>query len=821
METSTWQITGVLNLLLFFWPCVSTQSCPARPNISELDSPEYWPIQKTQSGTNYMSSIVHSFLNSVQPNLFPKDLLVGILVNESITKEETLEKVLQYEAGFLVCVFIGILYIVLMPLIGLCFACCRCCGNCGGRMYQKQTMSINCWRGTFYWGTFFITLVILAGNVCMFLSNKFINDSVDSGPEEINNAVKNVQSYVTTVPKQIDTVLNESIDTVEGVRYHINGIGNLLGRDIQKAIEPRLNLALDSVTVVAQEISNCSLLLRNLDGVQSRLQTDLNYLQSNLTSVKNRINNTLSKPDCLHCTTFQSELSNLFLDTDLSSDSLNHFRTALNDTEKADLNAQIKKGEDFLKSIPEKVTNETRDSVQGVQQQLQDIKLQISHVGKDIPTSELTSIANELNNVQNYAKQYTPEAKKAEHIRWIVALILCCLVLLVVVCNLFGLLLGPVGLKPKVDPAHRSRTSNCAGLFLMSGVGFTFLFSWILMIVVMILTVVGGNTYALICVPWQTQQLFQLIDTPGVIPGFQLSKYLGLKTNLTIREVYNNCHINSSLWTTLHLEEIINLNDFLNISKYTTEIQQTLEKNKITLPKITLLDSNTQNQLYNFSSTASSVNVSDITQKTAAILATNFNVIADHLDSLANNQTNSSIKDELLSESRELRALQTYMNVTISPLVVQMDSLINNFTDMTSQFNKTVENALDNVSSAQQFLNKNTTEIVKSKLTDFVDCQIQVFTSFTNWANQTITEEVGRCGSVAAAVDSVENLLCSQLLNSVNAFWFSLGWCIAFFIPSIILSVKLAKFYRRMKYTDEFENFMMTPIPRVTLKPYE
>lgn len=37
-----------------------------------------------------------------------------------------------------------------------------------------------------------------------------------------------------------------------------------------------------------------------------------------------------------------------------------------------------------------------------------------------------------------------------------------------------------------------------------------------------------------------------------------------------------------------------------------------------------------------------------------------------------------------------------------------------------------------------------------------------------------------------------------------NAFWFSLGWCTFFLLPSIILAVKLAKFYRRMDIADVY-----------------
>lgn len=52
--------------------------------------------------------------------------------------------------------------------------------------------------------------------------------------------------------------------------------------------------------------------------------------------------------------------------------------------------------------------------------------------------------------------------------RWIIAIILCCLILLVVMCNVLGLMLGPSGLVPKNDPTDRSSTANCGGLFLMA-----------------------------------------------------------------------------------------------------------------------------------------------------------------------------------------------------------------------------------------------------------------------------------------------------------------------------------------------------------------
>lgn len=77
MGTSTRLILGVANLLLFLRPRVDTQHCSARINPPELDGPESWPINKPPFDMAFMSSFVHSFLSSVQPNPFPKGMFLS------------------------------------------------------------------------------------------------------------------------------------------------------------------------------------------------------------------------------------------------------------------------------------------------------------------------------------------------------------------------------------------------------------------------------------------------------------------------------------------------------------------------------------------------------------------------------------------------------------------------------------------------------------------------------------------------------------------------------------------------------------------------
>lgn len=67
---------------------------------------------------------------------------------------------IYYEAGFLICATIGILFVVLVPIIALCFCVCRCCDNCGGEMHQRQRKNVDCQRG-------FYTALLVATSIFM------------------------------------------------------------------------------------------------------------------------------------------------------------------------------------------------------------------------------------------------------------------------------------------------------------------------------------------------------------------------------------------------------------------------------------------------------------------------------------------------------------------------------------------------------------------------------------------------------------------------------------------------------------------------------
>ncbi|AWP14029.1 putative prominin-1-A-like [Scophthalmus maximus] len=779
-------------------------ACAPAAALQSLTQPQYNDTDGTISSAGFLSPFVKSFLHTVQRNPFPAELILKMVhdFEQGLSDEELIKEALVYEVGFLVCAAIGVLYIVLMPVVGFFLACCRCCGNCGGKMYQKQTSSIQCRRRTLYWSVFVTTAIILAGNICMFRSNEALHVSVAQSPPQLNTTIGNIHTFLTAVPQEIFYVVNASHETIQEVNRNLDDIGPQLGTEIQERFMVTLGPALQPVRLLNQETRNISVQLNELDSSLAQLRSSMSRVQDNVTDVKNSINRTLSKPTCVGCAGLESELQRLTLDTSVAIPSLSEFQTEVDKVILLNLTSKIQQVESHFNSLPQRVIDDTKDVVQKSKQLLADIGTQISQFSSEIPLSGLTNAQGTLNQVQGEMVRMTSEVARVERIRWSVFVALCCAVLLVVVCNLLGLVLGPLGLRPKADPTKRSCTADCGGTFFMMGAGFSFLFSWLFMIVVLLLFLVGGNTYTMICRPWNDGQLLKFVDSSGFIPD--IGQALGMKTNISLSDIYSDCEEDKTLWTTLHLNEVLNLEEILNVSKYTDQIQKQFEDTDITLSAITLLSPELKGQLSSFSGKANNLNSTAITQQINDLARINLNTTADELD-LAASATNAAVQDELRNEANNLRQIQASIETTIIPQLETLNSTVKRLLSLTKEINGTVGEVLRNVGAAQDFLNTNTTQIVKTVSRSFLDCQLGYFNSYADWANRMITQQVGRCRPVAGALDSVEIILCSNAVASLNAFWFSLGWCMIFLIPSIIFSIKLAKYYRKMNSSDVYE----------------
>ncbi|NXK79933.1 PRM1A protein, partial [Amazona guildingii] len=365
----------------------------------------------------------------------------------------------------------------------------------------------------------------------------------------------------------------------------------------------------------------------------------------------------------------------------------------------------------------------------------------------------------------------------------------------------------PLGLKEDVLPTQRSSLSNAGGNFFMAGVGFSFIFSWVLMLLVVITFVLGGNTYMLVCESWRSQQLFQILDTPGLIPGFNLSELLGQQDGTTnFSEIYRQCQRDAALWQTLHLDRSVSLDELLNISQYTGEISTAFEKMNITLGPISLLSQSQRDWLTNASQAGQPPNFTlTLEQLDKNVMQGSLLDLAEELEQLGDSQ-GVDVKDDLKTDARKLRELDEEMQMSFSGELQSLKENIHLVQSRASELKARTSTALYEASKAQEFLERETPNIIKNETWAFLEELLDFFETYISWAKSGLKEDVARCKIIAQTLDNMEAITCDYILDSLNAFWFSLGWCTFFLLPSIILAVRLAKFYRRMSIADVYRN---------------
>merc|ERR1712130_1060825 len=109
-------------------------------------------------------------------------------------------------------------------------------------------------------------------------------------------------------------------------------------------------------------------------------------------------------------------------------------------------------------------------------------------------------------------------------------------------------------------------------------------------------------------------------------------------------------------------------------------------------------------------------------------------------------------------------------------------------------------------------LNVSLTTVVPEKLIQTADYYGSNLTQhveiFSEWLNVQVKGNVGACQPIYGIYTNTLNIVCSYMVDSLNAFWFSLGWATFLLLPSIVFATKLYKWFRRMDQEEYFDEYM-------------
>lgn len=775
--------------------------------------------------------MVHTYLYMVQPNAFPQDLLVKVAKDRFGAIQTEYQKAIYYEIGFLICAAVGLLFAILMPIVGLFFCMCRCCDNCGGEMHQRQRKNADCRRGLLGTLLFSTSLVITIGVLCAYAANQNLSSQVKNIRRLVNSNMRDLHTFANDTPMQIDYLISQYATAKNKVIYDLDNIGPLLGGRIHDQLDKEVHPALDRVLNMAGAMRETKEALENVSVSLEVLQEGTGKLNFNLSLVRVSINRTLNDPGCHDeesdattaqlCRNIRQSLSQLQISANFTRlPNVNSQLDRMNNILKTDLSAIVQRGYSSLNDTPHMVTEQTRGVVESVQSLVDDIGNNISSISKVFPVqSSLSNFTIFISHAHAKIEDHYPEIDQMDFYRWIGCIALCCMVVLVLAFNYLGLLCGTLGYDKHASPTTRGCISNTGGTMLMAGVGFSFIFSWVLMGVVTIIFLAGGNIEKLVCEPFHTKELFKVVDTPylvnpewkNFIPGYM---YNDSDLELTSESLYSTCKENKGIYSAMRLDKVFNISSFLNTTVFTKDMVGQLDSVKIDLRGIILLEAEGKQNLLDFSEAGlSEINYADYLEEVnKGVTVVDLLSFARELEAQTDLMPRGPLQTALKGYVGTLRQIHSQQIIPMEQAMkyVRARSALNQsmrFLERTaSDLPNKVLAVLDAIEVAQYLISQNATHLIKQETEKYTATLVGYFHQYIEWVKTSLAMEVAPCKPFSNMVDTVEIIACSFLIDSMNTFWMGLGCSTLFLLPSVILAVKLAKYYRRMDTEDVYDD---------------
>ncbi|KAJ8262427.1 hypothetical protein GJAV_G00166350 [Gymnothorax javanicus] len=776
--------------------------------------------------------MVHAFLCVVQPNPFPKDLIVGVVQNKIGLIQDEYQKAIYYEMGFIVCAVLGLLFLLLMPLVGLCFCMCRCCDNCGGEMHQRQRKNAGCKRGFFSTLLFTTSIFITIGVLCAYAANQNLSSRLKGIRKLVNSNMRDLHMFVNQTPTQINYLLGQYTTAKNQVVSDLDNIGPLLGAKIHQELGKEVVPAIDGVLNMAGAIRGTKEALENISVSLEILQDGSNRLAFDLSQVRSGISATLSGPACATeeaapiCASILNSLDQLGISANYSKlPDVSEQLRRVNNVLQTDLSDIVQRGYLSFNDTPNMVKDQTQNIVRKVKTMLDDVGSNITSFSKMIPFEDsLSNFTKYISHSQSHIEDYYPQIDQIDFYRWIFCIALCCMVVLILAFNFLGLFCGISGYDKHASPTTRGCVSNTGGNLLMAGAGFSFIFSWALMGAVLITFLVGGNVEKLVCEPFETKELYEVVDTPylvnpawkNFIPGFLYQKP---EIDLTAESIYRDCKENSGIYSALRLDQAFNLSALLNTSVYTEDVSRTFTDVRVDLSNIVLLESDGRYNLIQFSNTG----VDEINytlyhhQVKKGATMVDLLTFSNRLEAQIDKQNRGALESALRGHAGSIREIHRQL---VLPMEKSMNTLSQSallLQGTVSDLPNSINNVLNSIDAAQYLITQNASFIVKQETNKFRQNVVGYFKQYADWVKTALDTEVATCKPLSNIVDTVDIVACGFIVDSVNTFWFGLGCCAIFLIPSVILSVKLAKFYRRMDTEDVYDDIETMPMKNMEM----
>lgn len=806
----------LLCLQFFSMGLVAPQTCelvndPEVLTFDTLQNPNISMVKRDSDGMVPLYRMQKLFLNAVQPNPFPKEILRSLFRNTSTLQTS---QVVKYEAGYVTCAVITILFLIFMLAFGLTFC-----------IFQYRARRVlPCEGGICQPTPIFVLLLctfcfLFAGIVCTFYLNQKTHEEVGTGVKDLTRTLQNFRSSVSGIPQAIDKLVSEYSIPKSRVLADLNSFSQAVNNSVNAKLNTKIRPLLEETLQTARDLEMAAQTVVDVNMTLVDLQRREKDLMAELISHRETLLTVLSDPSCENCRDAANIVQSIQLDPNQNQvPSIGEFVDKLVNVRKINLPGIFQKALQALNDMPKLVNKQTSKSISDITFALNKTEEEIrSYAGKIPILRYIDPIDEAVLNFEQKTKVYGNEVEHYEYYRWIVGVVLCCVLLLIAITTILGLLFGIWGLYLLQDPVNSRRRRRDGVGFLLIEVYLSLLFSWLIILFVFITFLIGGNIQTLVCNHWGNGDIYKFLDDPNNLPqNINLKRQLGLRENSNFTDLYKQCKRGAPIWDVLELNPI-DLDTVFNISQYTGQLKKQIDNVTVSVAGLDMISNIAVMVLrdYNnsgldqvpFASILRQIQVPSVVLETGQFIPS--------LESLASFQSNTTIRSQLENEAAALRDIQNATNQDLESFMGRLNNSFQTLAVLAPKLNVGIQRAVQNIYTLKGPLIQGTIDQLKNESKCLLDQAIGYFSQYIDWVKQTITNDIASCRSVSTTLDNARTVLCNHVTDPWNGFWFCLGWCTLLLIPNILLSIKSAQYIapKSRGPTPEEENlFPLTPI---------
>jgi len=793
-------------------------------------SPEYKSDDSFNArGMEHVYLLTNTFLDLIQrDNILPKGINTSMIISAvgespasglKFLKSHWKDFLLQY-IGVLTTVVFGLLLAIILPLIGLFFCCCRCVGKCGAypeSHYDKKSDS--CKR--FFTGVLLALFVIAAmfGSVCAFVTNHYTFTGWTDLTRKMDTSLDDADDYFKHTGDSVQVLLVTNFAELEDV---VNDILDESGPNLKKKLANITEaIAIDTLNDLVSGLSKVKRNLRDISDDTNELEAKVAQLQDGLSRSQRSLSSALEGCNSNQvCEKFLSQY-NLNEDLAMAEDFLKiKFRmpeitnvlSDISDLIENDIEEKVLVGKAKFDLVEKQIEQSIEDIKPKVKAELREMGQQLENQNSKIKAAlqeiDLAVIQKDIPKLDDHSLEYV-------EYRYYVGLVMSSCILMILFCFILGLFYGMCGKRPGGMYGDDCCNTGTGASFLVSAIYFTFLFSFVIMLLTTAHFLLGAVVEKTVCktlLAPHKSDIFQQVDQQFLQPKLNevLNEASSGNNRYSASKLISECHTNDTIYNILKLENVYNITELTNwrsnygIGEYIENLKNKIQIGE--LSSITLLTPETTRDLQELARSE----ISDM----------DFSKFTDILE-------DEITKIDLRSFIRHLRTLREqvgrYPPIKFVATKLGNEALyLENMNRVAEQVKLTIRHLKESVAQLEQNIKFNkssmreainsliaqanrATDVIRSKGPELIGDLTESYVSETvglidEYVDRVITSvesEVGYCAPLSTSYNATVVAFCHEIVDPFNGFWASIGWCFLLYLPCICLSVTLTSLYRK------------------------